>query len=76
MLLYIQKAAEAVNELKSELAVKENDLQRANKVIYTNTHIFLIRMISDICLLFTQYMTVYVPGLDFFNFLCPLNVNF
>ena len=34
MLLYIQKAAEAVNELKSELAVKENDLQRANKVIY------------------------------------------
>ena len=74
MLLYIQKAAEAVNELKSELAVKENDLQRANKVIYINTFIFLIRMISDICLLFAQYM--YVPGLDFFNFLCPLNVNF
>lgn len=34
MLLYVQKAAESVKELKSELAVKENDLQRANKVIH------------------------------------------
>lgn len=31
--LCIQKAAETVKELKTEIAVKETDLQRAHKVI-------------------------------------------